>query len=50
VRALYIDARASVEMAPAVASIMAKELNKNKEWEEEQVSEYTSMAKNYYLS
>ncbi|MBF6628282.1 MAG: glycerol-3-phosphate dehydrogenase/oxidase [Proteiniphilum sp.] len=50
VRALYMDARASVEMAPAVASIMAKELNKNKEWEEEQVSEYTSMAKNYYLS
>jgi len=50
VRALYMDAKASVEMAPSVASIMAKELNKSKEWEEEQVREYTSLAKNYYLS
>jgi glycerol-3-phosphate dehydrogenase len=50
VRALYMDAKASVEMAPSVASIMAQELNKNKEWEEEQVREYTSLAKNYYLT
>lgn len=50
VRALYLDAKASIEMAPAVASIMAKELNKDKNWEEEQVKEYASIAQNYFLS
>ncbi len=50
VRALYMDAKASIEMAPAVASILAKELNKSKEWEKEQVKLYTTMAENYYLS
>lgn len=50
VRALYMDAKVSVEMAPAVASIMAKELKKDKAWEEEQVREYSSLAKNYFIS
>ncbi|MDD3625639.1 MAG: glycerol-3-phosphate dehydrogenase/oxidase [Proteiniphilum sp.] len=50
VRALYMDARASIEMAPTVASIMAKELGKDQTWEEEQIREYSSLAKNYCLS
>lgn len=50
VRALYMDARASIEMAPKVAEILAKELGKNKAWEKEQVREYTEMAKGYFLS
>ena len=50
VRALYMDAKASVEMAPKVASIMAKELNKDSKWEEDQVNEYASIAKNYIFS
>ncbi|RNC66143.1 glycerol-3-phosphate dehydrogenase/oxidase [Proteiniphilum sp. X52] len=50
VRALYMDAKASIEMAPLVASIMAKELNKDKSWEEEQVREYRSIAQNYFLT
>ncbi len=50
VRALYMDARKSVEMAPAVASILSKALKKDKTWEEEQVREYCSIAQNYYLS
>jgi glycerol-3-phosphate dehydrogenase len=50
VRALYMDARASIEMAPKVAEILAKELGKNKSWEKEQVREYTEMAKGYFLS
>lgn len=49
VRALYMDARASIEMAPAVASIMAKELGKDQTWEEKQIREYSSIAKNYFL-
>jgi glycerol-3-phosphate dehydrogenase len=50
VRALYMDAKASIAMAPAVASIMAKELQKDKNWEETQVREYTEIAKGYFLS
>ena len=50
VRALYIDAKLSIEMASTVASIMAKELNKDQAWENEQIREYSSMAKNYFLS
>ncbi|MEA4903708.1 MAG: glycerol-3-phosphate dehydrogenase/oxidase [Petrimonas sp.] len=49
VRALFMDARLSIEMAPTVASIMAKELKKDKKWEEEQVREYISLAKNYFF-
>ncbi len=50
VRALYMDARASIEMAPKVASVLAKELGKDKAWEEDQVREYTGIAKGYFLS
>ncbi len=49
VRALYLDAKASIEMAPKVASIMALEMQKDKVWEETQVHEYTEMARGYML-
>jgi len=49
VRALYMDAKASVEMAPAVASVLAKELGRDKAWETEQVETYTEMAKGYFV-
>jgi glycerol-3-phosphate dehydrogenase len=48
-RALFLDAKASIAMAPKVAEIMAKELQKNKKWEEQQVQEYTEMAKSYVM-
>jgi glycerol-3-phosphate dehydrogenase len=50
VRALYFNARASMEMAPQVAAIIAEELNKDKKWENQQVHEYTEMAKAYVIS
>ena len=50
VRVLYMDARASIVMAPKVASILANELGKDKEWEKQQVLEYTEIAKSYVLS
>ena len=37
-RALFLDARESVKMAPEVAEIMARELGKNEAWKEEQIS------------
>jgi glycerol-3-phosphate dehydrogenase len=50
VRALYLDAKASLLMAPGVASLMAKELGRDKTWEETQVKEYTEMAESYCIS
>lgn len=49
-RSLLLDAKASIEMAPAVAKILAKELNKSTEWEKEQIEEYTKLAKEYLLN
>jgi glycerol-3-phosphate dehydrogenase len=49
IRILYLDARASVSMAPKVAEIMARELNKDKSWEEQQIKEYSELAKSYFL-
>lgn len=49
VRALYLDARAAIEMTPKVARIMAAELGKNKDWETQQINEFTELAKGYYL-
>jgi glycerol-3-phosphate dehydrogenase len=46
-RALLLDARASIEMAPEIASIMAVELGFNQEWEKAQVLAYNALAENY---
>ncbi|HAZ03313.1 MAG: FAD-dependent oxidoreductase [Bacteroidetes bacterium GWF2_42_66] len=49
VRALFLDAKAAIEMARKVASVMAKELNKTEEWAEQQVNDFTNLAKGYIL-
>lgn len=49
VRALFLDAKAAIKMAPKVASIMAKEMNQTKEWEEQQVKDFVDLAKGYIL-
>ncbi|MGN6294930.1 MAG: glycerol-3-phosphate dehydrogenase/oxidase [Chitinophagaceae bacterium] len=48
-RHLLLDARSAVAAAPTVATIMAESLGRNKEWIEEQVKAFTSLAKNYIL-
>ncbi|MDR0714195.1 MAG: glycerol-3-phosphate dehydrogenase/oxidase [Bacteroidales bacterium] len=50
VRALYLDARASILMAPKVATIMAHELGKNEIWAKEQTKEYALIAEGYILN
>ncbi|MDX1699233.1 MAG: glycerol-3-phosphate dehydrogenase/oxidase, partial [Melioribacteraceae bacterium] len=45
-RLLLKDARASIETALPVAEIMAKELNKNSKWVNDQVKEFTAIAGN----
>ena len=49
-RALFLDARAAMDMAPAVARLMAIELKKEEDWEKEQVLSFLQVAKNYILS
>jgi glycerol-3-phosphate dehydrogenase len=49
-RALFLDARASVEAAPAAARLMARELGKDAEWEREQVVAYSKLAEQYTWS
>ena len=49
-RALFLDARASIEMAPAVAEILAAELNKDAQWQRDQVSQYRELASGYLLA
>jgi len=49
VRVLYLDARTSMELAPVVASVMAAELGRDKNWEQQQVKEFTELAKGYIL-
>lgn len=46
-RALLLDAKASMEIAPMVADIMAKELGKTKEWAQSQANDYRELARTY---
>lgn len=48
-RALFLDARAAIDMAPRVAEIMAEEMSKNSAWIESQVSDFTELARHYLL-
>ncbi|MDF9795488.1 glycerol-3-phosphate dehydrogenase [Catalinimonas alkaloidigena] len=48
-RSLLLNARASMEMAPEVAKLMARELGKDKQWEDQQVEAYTKLAEGYIL-
>jgi len=49
VRALFLDARASIDMANDVAVIIAKELGFDDHWIKDQVKEYSALAKSYLL-
>lgn len=46
-RLLLLDARASIEAAPRVAELLARELGRNADWRDAQVAEFESIARNY---
>ena len=46
-RALFLDARASMDIASDVAGIMAEELGYDTKWQKEQISEYNQLINNY---
>lgn len=50
IRLLFLDAKIAMEVAPMVASVMAAYLNKDDQWEKEQVESFTTLAKQYILS
>jgi glycerol-3-phosphate dehydrogenase len=48
-RALLLDARESIRIAPEVARLMAESLGKDELWVEKEVKQYVSLAEQYIL-
>ena len=48
-RALFLNARAAIEMAPAVAGLMARELGKGQDWIDSQLQQFREIAEKYLL-
>jgi glycerol-3-phosphate dehydrogenase len=48
-RALFLNARAAIEMAPRVARLMAVELEQGEDWIHDQVATFTKLAEQYLL-
>ena len=48
-RSLFLNARASAEIAPEVARLMASEMSHDLKWQQEQVQSYCKLVKNYCL-
>jgi glycerol-3-phosphate dehydrogenase len=46
-RALFLNARAAIAMAPRVAQLLARELNFGEDWQTRQVRRFTETAQNY---
>lgn len=46
-RALFLDARAAIEAAPAVADLLAKELDRSKAWRDEDLQRFLTLAQGY---
>ncbi|MDC6350773.1 glycerol-3-phosphate dehydrogenase/oxidase [Zeaxanthinibacter sp. PT1] len=49
VRALFLDADAAIRMAPQVAELLAGELDRSEDWQEQQSNTFTAMAKHYCI-
>lgn len=49
-RALLLNAKESIKIAPVIANIISKELNKSTEWQIEEVKKYNELSKNYIIN
>ena len=49
-RALFLNARAAVRMAPRVAELMARELGHDIDWQTQQVAAFTELARGFQVS
>lgn len=48
-RILFLDAQVALELAPLVVPILAKELNKDEEWQKNQLLEFSELVKPYLI-
>ena len=48
-RALFLNAKAAIEIAPKIAEIMANELKKDKSWIDAQIKQFKEIAENYLV-
>jgi glycerol-3-phosphate dehydrogenase len=48
-RALFLNARAAIDMAPAVAKLMAEELGAKQDWIDHQLLQFDDLARKYLL-
>jgi glycerol-3-phosphate dehydrogenase len=48
-RALFLNARAAIAMAPKVAELLAKELGRDAAWQQAQVNAFRAVAAGYVL-
>ena len=49
-RCLLLNAKESIKAAKCVATLIAKELDYDNKWIENQISEYTNFAKGYFIN
>jgi len=49
IRILFLDAQASMDMAPKVAELMAEELGKDEAWIEKQLKDFNKLAQRYLI-
>ncbi|MBA7541854.1 hypothetical protein ES705_34170 [subsurface metagenome] len=49
-RALFLDVKESLRIAPETAQLMADELNYNSKWVDDQLASYNKLAKGYFAS
>jgi glycerol-3-phosphate dehydrogenase len=49
IRALFLDARESIRIAPETASLIAKELKRDDDWINNQIEAFKKVAENYYF-
>ncbi len=49
IRMLFLDARAAIQAAPGVARLMAEEMGKDENWQQEQLQNFNTLAEGYLL-
>ena len=47
-RALFLDVKESLRIAPETAQLMVDELNRNRKWVDDQLAQYNELAKGYF--
>lgn len=48
-RSLLLDAQAAIEVAPLVAALLAEELGRDAAWQDQQVAEFSELARGYLV-